>query len=311
MKNKVQRLIKGCVLICLLVSSMLVSGEAEARLLLGKKWTAETSNKVDKSKPVVGAEAAVLLHVETGEVLFSKNPNKWMHPASTTKIVTLLTAIEKKITYFDQLATISKRAINTEESSLELKAGDQIPLQVLLEGMMVASGNDAAIAVAETVSGSVEAFVTDMNEVAKKAGAKNTKFKNPHGLTEKGHYTTALDLAKISSYGMKMKAFRDMVDFDYYEILYENRNPEWVRTTNLFKRSGYEGVNGLKTGYTEAAGDCLVATVTREGDTLVLVLLNDDARWEDAPQLMDYGFSLLQEKKEKDLDELGALRRKE
>lgn len=239
------------------------------------------------------AEAAVLMDGDTGEIIFAKNPKKWMHPASTTKIITLLTAIEEKAAQFDRLAYISKKAATTGEASLELRVEDQLPLQALLEAMMVVSGNDAAVAVAESVSGNVEEFVVQMNRVAKKAGAKSSSFKNPHGLTERGHYTTALDLATISAYGMKRPLFRDMVNFDYYEVLYENRPSEKVRTTNLFKRSGYAGVNGLKTGYTNAAGECLVASATRDGRTLVLVFLNNDERWTEAPKFMDYGFAYL------------------
>lgn len=248
-------------------------------------------------QPSTIAEAAVLMDAETGRVLYQKNPNKWMHPASTTKIVTLLTAIDKKATAFDQLAAISPKAANTEESELGIRVGDQLPIQSLAEGMMVASGNDAAVALAENVSGSVDAFAADMNAMARKAGARNSVFKNPHGLTQTGHHTTALDLARIASYGMRMPMFRYMVDHDYYTVRYENRAPVTVRTTNLFIRNRYPGANGVKTGYTDAAGDCLVASATRNGRTLVAVFLNDDNRWTDAPAFLNYGFSLLEDQR--------------
>lgn len=243
--------------------------------------------------PSFSAEAAVLIEAETGRVLVARNENKRMHPASTTKMVTLLTALKGYGTRFDELATISPYATSMEESNLGVKVGDQLPLQSVAEGMMVASGNDAAVVVAEAVSGSVYRFSLAMNDVAKEAGATNSHFLNPHGLTQVGHYSTALDLARIAAYGMNIPMFRDMVGYDYYAVNYQNRAPVTVRTTNHFIRSHYEGANGLKTGYTEAAGDCLIASATRQGHTLIIVLLNDDDRWTDAPALLDYGFAVL------------------
>ena len=131
--------------------------------------------------PYTIGEAVVLIDADTKEILFAKNPDKWMHPASTTKMVTLLTALELKGTQLDELATISSYATSMEESNLGVRVGDQITLEGVLEGMMVASGNDAAVVVAENVSGSVENFAKDMNRVAAKAGAKNSVFLNPHG----------------------------------------------------------------------------------------------------------------------------------
>lgn len=233
------------------------------------------------------------MDADTGRVLVSRNENKRMHPASTTKMVTLLTALKLQGTRLDELATISPYAASMEESNLGVKPTDQLPLQAVAEGMMVASGNDAAVVVAENVSGSVYRFALEMNQVAKEAGATGSHFLNPHGLTEVGHYSTALDLAKIAAYGMNIPMFRDFVGDDFYKVPYENRKPVWIRTTNHFIRSKYEGANGLKTGYTEAAGECLIATATRDGHTLIVVLLNDDNRWVDAPALLDYGFARL------------------
>ena len=243
--------------------------------------------------PSFVAEAVVLMDADTGRVLVSCNENKRMHPASTTKMVTLLTALKLQGTRLDELATISPYAASMEESNLGVKPTDQLPLQAVAEGMMVASGNDAAVVVAENVSGSVYRFALEMNQVAKEAGATGSHFLNPHGLTEVGHYSTALDLAKIAAYGMNIPMFRDFVGDDFYKVPYENRKPVWVRTTNHFIRSKYEGANGLETGYTEAAGECLIATATRDGHTLIVVLLNDDNRWVDAPALLDYGFARL------------------
>ena len=237
--------------------------------------------------PSTIGEAVVLIDADTKEILFAKNPDKWMHPASTTKMVTLLTALELKGTQLDELATISSYATSMEESNLGVRVGDQITLEAVLEGMMVASGNDAAVVVAENVSGSVENFAKDMNRVAAKAGAKNSVFLNPHGLTQMGHHSTARDLAMIAAYGMKYQMFRDKVANDYYKVPYQNRTPETIRTTNQ-----YPGANGLKTGFTNAAGECLIASATRNGHTMIVVMLNDDNRWDEAVQFLDYGFKL-------------------
>ena len=234
--------------------------------------------------PSTIGEAVVLIDADNKEILFAKNPDKWMHPASTTKMVTLLTALELKGTQLDELATISPYATSMEESNLGVHVGDQITLEGVLEGMMVASGNDAAVVVAENVSGSVENFA--------KAGAKNSVFLNPHGLTQMGHHSTARDLALIAAYGMKYQMFRDKVANDYYKVPYQNRAPETIRTTNHFIRNKYPGANGLKTGFTNAAGECLIASATRNGHTMIVVMLNDDNRWNEAVQFLDYGFKL-------------------
>ena len=241
--------------------------------------------------PAVHAEASVLIEAESGRILYEHNADKWMHPASTTKMVTLLTALKLRGTRMDEMATITPYATSMEPSVLGVRVGDELPLQAVAEGMMVASGNDAAVVVAENVSGSVEAFAEEMNKVAAEAGATHSHFLNPHGLTQVGHHTTARQLARIAAYGMRIPMFRDYVANDYYKVPYQNRAPETVRTTNLFIRNKYPGANGLKTGYTEAAGDCLVASSTRNGHTMIAVLLNDDYRWSDAPALLDYGFA--------------------
>ena len=238
--------------------------------------------------PSIGAEAAVVMVARTRQVLFGQNQNTVMYPASTTKMMTLLLALERG--NLDSVVTVSSRAAACEESSLGLRPGDQITLRELLYGMIIVSGNDAAEAVAEHIAGSVPAFVRLMNARAETMGLKNTHFSNPHGLPDPvNHYSTAYDLAQIAATGMQNPMFARMVSTADYTVSFVNRGPLKVSTTNKLLRT-YEGANGVKTGYTEAAGDCLVAGAKRRDVQLIAVVLNDDDRWTDVPKMLDYGF---------------------
>lgn len=243
--------------------------------------------------PSVEAEAAVLMNVSDKKVLFSQNPDGIMYPASTTKIMTLITALENG--KLDSVVTVSAKAASCDGSSLDLTAGDKLTLKEALYGMMLVSGNDAAEAVAEHVGGSIPAFVKLMNKKAEQLGAVNTSFSNPHGLPDPyNHYTTAYDLALITAYGFKNPLFANIVSTKAYDVHFISpRHITHAVTTNKFLRSNYKGANGVKTGYTDAAGDCLVAGAKRGNVQLIVVLLNDDSRWEDAVTLLDYGFKQL------------------
>lgn len=245
--------------------------------------------------PPTAAEAACLIDADTGRVLYRVNPDKWVHPASTTKIVTMITALDQGKDKLDKPLQISWEAANTEPSSLGIAPGDQLTLKEAMRGMMVVSGNDAAVAVAQTVGGSVAGFADMMNAEAVKMGATHSHFVNPNGLTAAGHHTTAVDMARMAAYGLKhYPEFAYTVSLPSYSMHYMDGHTKYVTTTNHFLTSGYEGANGVKTGYTQAAGDCLVASATRNGHTLVVALFNDDDRWEDAPAILDYGFRRIQ-----------------
>ncbi len=241
--------------------------------------------------PQVEAEAAVLM-VLGGDnlMLYGKNPTRRMYPASTTKMLTFITALEQG--KLNDTVVASPRVTTTEGSSLDLKAGDRLTLREALYGMMLVSGNDAAEAVAETVGGTVPKFVAMMNDEAKKIGVTATHFNNPHGLPDAEHYTTAYDLALIAAYGMKMPLFAEVVSTRQYDVRFLNRRTKHVTNTNKLLGS-YAGAAGVKTGSTEASGDCLVAAARRGDVQLIVVLLNDDNRWEDAARLFDYGFAQL------------------
>ena len=269
-----------------------------ATWLMAAAFTAVSivSMAVQAAAPATGAEAACMIDVNTGRILYQHNLTKWMHPASTTKIVTLITALDQCSDKLDQPLKISSYAANIEPSSLGIAPGDALTVREALRGMMVVSGNDAAVAVAETLGGSVAGYAAMMNAEAQKMGAAHTHFVNPNGLTAPKHYTTAVDMAKMAAYGMKnFPEFRYIVSLKAYDVKYlDGRTPKHVTTTNHFLKSNYQGANGIKTGFTNAAGDCLVASATRNGQTLAVVLFNDDDRWEDAPAILDYGFRRLQ-----------------
>lgn len=254
-----------------------------------------TAGSVQADVPPTSAEAACLIDADTGRILYRVNPDKWVHPASTTKIVTMITALDQGKDKLDKPLHISWEAANTEPSSLGIAPGDQITLKEAMRGMMVVSGNDAAVAVAETVGGSVAGFADMMNAEAVKMGATHSHFVNPNGLTAAGHHTTAVDMARMAAYGLKhYPEFAYTVALPSYQMHYIDGHTKYVTTTNHFLTSGYEGASGVKTGYTQVAGDCLVASATRNGHTLVVALFNDDDRWEDAPAILDYGFRRIQ-----------------
>lgn len=241
------------------------------------------------SNPDTGAVSACLIDAEDNAVLYGKDEDRIMPPASTTKIMTAIVALEKG--KLDEPLIISQYAVNTEPSSLGLRTGDRITLREALAGMLLVSGNDAAVAVAETVAGSVPKFAEMMNEKARELGAYNTHFVNPHGLTAQGHYSTAHDMAIIAAYAMKNPLFREMVGRVSYNMKYMDGSTKYVTTTNRFLKSGFLGANGIKTGFTNAAGDCLVASATRGLKTMIAVFYNDDYRWDDARTWLEFGFS--------------------
>lgn len=250
--------------------------------------------------PEISAEAGYLIVVDDkgqNRVLFGKNEDKIMYPASTTKIMTLLIALEKG--KLDSVITVSQQAANTEGSSLDLKAGNKLTLRELLKGMMSVSGNDAAEAVAEHIAGSTNGFAALMNAEAERLGAERTHFTNPHGLPDPiNHFTTAHDLAIITAYAFKQPMFLDFVSKPESTVQFIAPNSTIkVHNTNRLLKT-YKGANGVKTGTTEEAGDCLVASAQRGNIQLIAVVLNsEEDRWQDAAQLLDYGFLVLSDKK--------------
>ncbi|MBP2649946.1 MAG: dacB 2 [Firmicutes bacterium] len=240
--------------------------------------------------PQIQSEAAYLINADNNKVLYEKNGDKIMYPASTTKIMTTLVALQHG--ELDSIVTVGADAVGLEGSSLGLKAGDQLTLRDLLRGMMAVSGNDAAQVVAEQVGGgSSEVFINWMNETAAAVGASSTHFSNPHGLPDPDHqYTTAQDLAVITAYAYQQPGFGDYVSHKYQTIRFINRGISETEV-NMNELLGlYPGCNGVKTGTTQEAGECLVASAKRNGVQLIAVVLNSSNRWQDAAFLLDYGF---------------------
>lgn len=236
--------------------------------------------------PVPGAKAAILMDAQSGQVLYEKNGYLRRAPASTTKIMTALVAIERG-RLSDQVR-VSGADAATPGSKMHLKGGGIYRLEDLLRGLLWRSGNDAAEAIAEHVGGNRERFIAWMNQRALTLGALNTRYTNPHGLTSSGHYSSAYDLAVIAREVLHQPLLAQLVSTREGTIG-EGKGSRVVNNTNRLLWT-YEGANGVKTGTTNAAGRCLVASATRDGWQLIAVVLHSPDRWGESTRLLDYGF---------------------
>lgn len=240
----------------------------------------------------ISAECACLIEQKTGKVLFSKNKDLKHAMASTTKIMTAIIALEESDP--DDIVTMSATAASTEGSSVYIEAGEKIKMLDLIYGLMLNSGNDAAVAISEHISGSVPEFCEKMNEKTKELGLKNTSFKNPNGLFEEGHFTTASDLAEITRYAMKNEHFREIVKTKNKKVNLVDTGKELYFGNHNKLLWNYEGSTGVKTGYTKDTGRCLVSSAERNGSSLILVTLDAPNDWNDHKVLLDYGFSKIE-----------------
>lgn len=260
--------------------------------------------------PTVEAEAAILIDAKSGEILYDKNMDTLLEPASTTKMLTCILALENLDR--DRMITIDAETPFTEGSRIYLQEGEQMSVEDLLHALMLESANDAAVALAKAMAGSVEEFSKMMNEKAKEIGAKQPQFVNPHGLHQEGHLTSAYDLAMIAKYGMQKEDFRALVSTYKYQMSATNIRPERAEVpmynTNrllydtatkmyvngVLREAKYAGTTGIKTGYTSSAGGCLAASAVKEdGTELIAVVLksSDLGRFADCVTLLDYGFA--------------------
>lgn len=234
------------------------------------------------------AYASSLIDVESGRILYSSNGDVETRIASLTKIMTAIVAIEQG--NLADSVKISNRAAGKEGSSIYLRAGEQMSLLNLLYGLMLRSGNDAATAIAEHVGGSEAGFVYLMNEKAEHLGLKHTQFRNPHGLDDEGHYSSANDMAILTAYALKNKIFAEIVKTEFRKAPNPNEKWDYAWRNKNKMLNLYEGADGVKTGYTKKAFRCLVSSATRNGQQLVAVTLNDGDDWRDHGQLLDFGF---------------------
>jgi D-alanyl-D-alanine carboxypeptidase (penicillin-binding protein 5/6) len=255
----------------------------------------------------LSGEGAILIDRDTGQILYEKNPHMKLQPASTTKIMTGILAIEKG--NLNDIATVDEEVVRlTDGSHIALEPGEQLRFEDLLNALLIESANDSALAIAKHISGSIDDFVKLMNAKAKEVGALNTNFVNPNGLTADNHVTTAYDLSMMARYAMENDIFRSIVCNYTYTIPETNKKTEarYLKSANKLLYSNqkinvdgnivpikYKGISGIKTGYTVAAQNCLVASAERGNQRLIAVVLKANGRevYVDIHKLLNYGFN--------------------
>src|SRR5215207_815077 len=236
-------------------------------------------------QPASGARAAIVVDAATGAVLYERNARAALHPASLTKMMTALVAVERAP--LDRIVRVSHPIVVTP-ILIGIEPGDELPLGEVLYGLLLNSGNDAALAIAESVGdGSVERFVGWMNQTADRLGLKETRFKNPHGLDTDEHLASAYDMAIIGRALMRQPALAKIVAQDRHEY---DGPPRWVFRTRNPLLGVYDGVDGIKTGFDDLAGLCLVATGVRDGRRAIAVVMDSVNYGRDAASLLDYAF---------------------
>lgn len=282
-----QGLIAIMFIILLLLSPVSVFAEEESVQPAGEQQTMQPAEQLPD---MPNSESAILIDAKSGAVLFAKNESERLYPASITKIVTGIIALEQSDP--SDIVTVSKNARGEDGTRIYLAEGEQKPMLDLIEGMLINSGNDAATAIAEHIDGTKEQFAVRMNEFVRKLGTWDTNFVNPSGLPDENQYTTARDMAKIAQYAMKNDQFRQVVSTKSKPWVGE----EWVSKLENHNKllSSYEGAIGVKNGFTQAAGYTLVSAAERGDMELIGVVLKgatDAGVYKDMTKLLDYGFA--------------------
>lgn len=237
--------------------------------------------------PSLSAKSAILVEPSSGLVLYEKDARRRMPMASTTKIMTALLALENA--KLDDEVTVSDIVRTSEGSAMYLKVGEKITVQNLLYGLMLASGNDAALVLAEHVGGDVDGFVKMMNDKASSLGLNDTSFETPSGLDGENHYTTAADFANLTAYALENPEFCEIVGTQSVKVI-TGEMTRYLKNHNRLL-STYKGCIGVKTGFTKKSGRCLVSAAERDGITLIAVTLSAPDDWNDHKKLFDYGFT--------------------
>lgn len=271
------------------------SSEADTDSELEKleKKIMESADSANNESIKLYAQSAALMDADTGRVLYEKNGYKEMPMASTTKIMTCIVALENA--KLDDIVTVSKYASTMPDVQLNIREGEQFKLSDLLYSLMLESHNDVAVAIAEHVGGSVEGFAKMMNKKAKELGCEHTRFVTPNGLDAEGHYTTAVELAKIASYAVKNDEFIKITNTSAWEF----KELKKGRTFSVSNKDRflyiYDGAIGVKTGFTGKAGYCFVGAVKKDNKTFVSTVLacgwppHKSYKWSDTTKLMDFG----------------------
>ncbi len=239
--------------------------------------------------PKITARSAILLDRSTGRILYSKNAYEQLPMASTTKIMTAILALESG--RLDDVVKVSEYAASVGGSSVDLDVGEEKTLEELVYGLILRSGNDAATAIAEHLAGSVEKFSKKMTDRARRLGAVQTNFMNPHGLHHEEHYSTAYDMALITAHAMSIPLFYKISTTEEIKISWPGRPYDRLLRNQNRLPEMYEGGDGVKTGWTTPAGRCFVGSATRDGWQLVSVVLNAPQMWEDTIEMLDFGYN--------------------
>ncbi|TYO94510.1 D-alanyl-D-alanine carboxypeptidase (penicillin-binding protein 5/6) [Desulfallas thermosapovorans DSM 6562] len=242
--------------------------------------------------PNINARAAILMDANTGQVYYAKEAGKSREPASLTKLMTAILAVESG--KLDEVVEVSQRAASVSVgSTIGLNKGDRITLENLLKAALVTSANDATVAIAEHIAGNHDSFVYQMNRKAVLLGARDTRFVNTNGYHDPQHYSTAYDLALITRYALQKPYINELVCTNETVIRWvrPEKDKEVHNTNRLLRTGEVEGIDGVKTGSTARAGNCLIASATRGDKRLIAVVLHAGNRYREAAKLLDYGFS--------------------
>lgn len=279
-----------CLFFIILLSFSPVLADDENFEYLSDLSTIQSSNSENITEPTINSRAAIVYERSSGKILYGKEENEKRKMASTTKIMTAIVVLEN--TNLDDIVTISSKAAGTGGSRLGLHKDDKISIQDLLYGLLLCSGNDAAVALAEHVSGDLSNFANMMNSKATSLGLSSTHFVTPHGLDDDNHYTTAYELALITNYALKNDVFANLVKTRTYTISINN-HPKTLSNTNELL-GNLDGVYGVKTGFTNGANRCLVTAVKRDNMDIICIVLGADTkkdRTKDSINLINYSFN--------------------
>ena len=285
---KFYRILIYSIIILFLLTSVVLADDIDAEIFNDISSSIPTSS-ISNSEPTINSRSAIVLDRSSGSILYGKAENEKRKMASTTKIMTAIIVIENS--NLDNIVTVSSKSAGTGGSRLGLHTDDRISIKDLLYGLLLCSGNDAAVTLAETVGGSIEGFADLMNKKAIDLGLVSTHFVTPHGLDNDNHYTTAYELALITNYALKNPTFCNFVRTKNYTVLINN-SPKSLSNTNELL-GNLDGVYGVKTGFTNGANRCLVTSIKRGNLDIICIVLGADTkkdRTKDSIALIEYVF---------------------